>query len=332
MNLVSTVTKLASGLLAENLAEKHAPQEREVMWTRIRQGVKESNNGIVDKLELAASKYVPLFSELLSEKYAPCEREAMWRKIRQGVRGPAADYVYGKFGALANRFMLPLFIEHRPDFHYAFEKLPDYEELFDGWIAGNLSNNCGDLTRFYMLYQNVSHVLGEGVPGDLVELGVYKGNSAKLLAVLGAKHGRHVYLFDTFAGFDERDFKGADAHRQATWHRGHFTDTSVEGVQKLIDRDNVTCVKGFFPESTANMTLPEKIAVAHIDCDLYEPMKAALEMFYPRVPPGGLIIMHDYSSGWWPGAKQAVDEFFADRPEKPVLMPDKSGTAVARRV
>jgi hypothetical protein len=61
-------------------------------------------------------------------------------------------------------------------------------------------------------------------------------------------------------------------------------------------------------------------------------VKAALECFYPRVSPGGILLLHDYSSGHWPGVRQAVDEFFQKLPEKPILIPDKSGTAIVRKM
>jgi hypothetical protein len=60
-------------------------------------------------------------------------------------------------------------------------------------------------------------------------------------------------------------------------------------------------------------------------------MKAGLEFFYPRLAPGGLLLLHDYSSGCFPGAKQAVDEFAKTIPENIVLQPDKSGTAIIRK-
>jgi hypothetical protein len=113
----------------------------------------------------------------------------------------------------------------------------------------------------------------------------------------------------------------------------HFTDTSLAGVQKLVGTESVTYVQGFFPESARNIniTMPQTVAVAHIDCDLYAPMKAGLEWFYPRLSPGGITLLHDYSSGHWPGATQAVDEFFKHLPDKPILAPDKSGTAIVRK-
>jgi hypothetical protein len=72
-------------------------------------------------------------------------------------------------------------------------------------------------------------------------------------------------------------------------------------------------------------------ALVHIDCDLYQPMKAALAFFYPRMPKGGMMILHDYSSGLWEGAAQAIDEFCASSGEFLTLWPDKSGTAMIRK-
>jgi hypothetical protein len=61
-------------------------------------------------------------------------------------------------------------------------------------------------------------------------------------------------------------------------------------------------------------------------------MKAGLECFYPRLSPGGILLLHDYCSGYWPGATQAIDEFFQHRPENPTLVADKSGSAIIRKV
>lgn len=135
-----------------------------------------------------------------------------------------------------------------------------------------MTNNCADLTRCYTLYLNAAQILRDGVAGAIVGLGVYKGNSAVLLAKLGRQHERQVYLFDTFSGFDECDLRGVDSGT-----RMNFLDTSISTVQGLVGTDGVTYVAGFFPESISGFNLPERIAIAHIDCDLYEPMKAGLE-------------------------------------------------------
>jgi hypothetical protein len=69
----------------------------------------------------------------------------------------------------------------------------------------------------------------------------------------------------------------------------------------------------------------------HIDCDLYEPAKAAIEFFYPRLSPGGLLIFHDYANPSWDGIRRSVDEFFSGGAERPVIFGDKSGTAMIRK-
>lgn len=255
------------------------------------------------------------------------ERNRKFRRaISRRVDFVVNTVVYSGVGYLLNRSEGKFTLADRPEFQRDFHNFPNYKQLFRGWTAGNRNKNCGDTARFYFLYQNVRHVLDQGVKGDLVELGVHRGNSARVLAELGRAAGRKIYLFDTFKGFDERDLHGIDGTRPK-----QFADTSVEGVLALVGGEGVTPVKGFFPESLAHVALPEKLAVAHIDCDLHDPMKAGLENFYPRLSPGGLLIMHDYSSGHWPGATRAVDVFFADKPEKPILMPDRSGSAVIRK-
>lgn len=58
---------------------------------------------------------------------------------------------------------------------------------------------------------------------------------------------------------------------------------------------------------------------------------AALDYFYPRMVPGGFLIVHDYGSLHWNGAEQAVDAFFADKPESVVPLPDQAGSVVVRK-
>ena len=206
--------------------------------------------------------------------------------------------------------LTPAFTVHRPDFHRHFNGFPDFEEMSAAWLHGNIENNSGDYTRLYMLYQNIKSLIEAGVPGDFVEFGVHQGNSAYVLAKLARLSGRKTYLYDTFDGSDP---------------------PALSAVQKLVGTDNVVYAQGQFPVSALKGGCPDTIAVAHIDCDLYEPTRAGLEVFYPRLAPGGVLMLHDYGSGFWPGVTKAVDEFFADKPERPVIIPDKSGTAVVRR-
>jgi Macrocin-O-methyltransferase (TylF) len=262
--------------------------------------------------------------ELPSTERSVTIRSAVGRRARKFLDSAICSYVAPRLNRSTS---IPYSIGYKPDSHCEFSGIPCYSRLFELWTSGTATNNCGDMARFYAIYQNVDHVLSENVPGDIVELGVYKGNSAALLATLARKHERHTFLFDTFSGFDCRDLVGSDANPAV-----QFEDATLEAVESLVGKEAVTYIKGFFPQSTIQIEMPTEIAVAHIDCDLYQPMRAGLEVFFPRISLGGLLILHDYSSGAWPGTTRAVNEFFASRAEKPVLIPDKSGTAMVRKM
>jgi hypothetical protein len=200
--------------------------------------------------------------------------------------------------------------------------------LFAKWIRGNRANNNGDAARFISLLLNTRKVMEDHVEGEIAELGVWRGNSAALLARIAEQYGRTLFLFDTFEGFDERDLKGIDGGGS----KGQFQNTSIEYVKQTVGCESrVRYIKGFFPQSIPDGLDDVRFSIVHIDCDLYEPMKAALEFFYPRMSGGGLLIMHDYSSGAWPGATKAIDEFCAAVDQPLILLPDKSGTAICRK-
>lgn len=218
----------------------------------------------------------------------------------------------------------PTFLAYYPDSLPSFSNLPD---LYSRWIRGNKTNNNGDAPRFMALMLNLRQLQEEGIEGDFAELGVWKGNSAAILADYAARSGRQLFLFDTFCGFDRRDIVGVDQG-----HRCEFEDTSIDFVRQTVGHPEITTyLPGFFPDSVTDDVCRRTFALAHIDCDLYEPMKAALKFFYPRMPRGGMLILHDYSSGSWLGATQAINEFYKATGEFISLWPDKSGTAVIRK-
>lgn len=194
------------------------------------------------------------------------------------------------------------------------------------FLHSNVANNSGDLARFYLFNLIFEQLIKERLAGDLAELGVYRGNTAVLLANFGRATRKTTYLFDTFQGFSEADIRGVDAGK-----RREFADTSLEAVRGLVGAERVNYVVGHFPESAADISHELSFSLVHLDCDLYAPMKAGLEYFYPRVVPGGFLIIHDYASLHWDGAERAVDEFLADKRERVVPIPDKAGTAVLRK-
>ncbi len=198
-------------------------------------------------------------------------------------------------------------------------------EDVQGFTAGGM--NQADMARFYFFLLAFDQICKEEVAGDLAELGVYKGHTATLIATMARRLGRTAWLFDTFEGFSERDLRGIDVAVQSA----AFDDTSLEAVRAAVGETNVRFVKGYFPDTTSEVPADATFCLVHIDCDLYAPIINSLEFFYPRLAPGGFLIIHDYSSLCWNGAEKAVDEFFADKSEPVIPLPDSAGSVVIRK-
>ncbi|ETN86846.1 TylF/MycF/NovP-related O-methyltransferase [Paraburkholderia silvatlantica] len=193
-------------------------------------------------------------------------------------------------------------------------------------FANGLDSHNGDMARFYSLCLISDLVAKQKVPGDFAELGVWQGNTAELLAAFARRQQRTLYLLDTFEGFPEEDLDHDEKHLS-----GIFKDTSFEAVKRRVGEERTVFVKGHFPETATQLPDDGQYAIVHIDCDLYVPMVAALEYFYPRMSPGGFILMHDYGSLCWDGAEKAVDEFFSDKAEGVMPLPDLCSTVVMRK-
>ena len=144
----------------------------------------------------------------------------------------------------------------------------------------------------------------ERLGGDIAEVGVAYGASAKLIAMYAA--GRQLHLFDTFDGLPE--LAGIDSRK---FSKGQFR-CSLEEVRRYVGENRVHFYKGLFP-TTAGPVKDKMFSFVHLDVDLYESTLAALEFFYPRMCPGAILVSHDYlTSG---GVNTAFAEFFAHKPE-----------------
>jgi predicted O-methyltransferase YrrM len=144
------------------------------------------------------------------------------------------------------------------------------------------------------------------VPGDIAEVGVYKGGSAKIIC--SAKGDRTLHLFDTFAGLPKVD----DVDQVWPFYEGKFAASYDKVKAYLAQEKNVFLYKGIFPD-TSGPIKDKHFSLVNLDVDTYESTKKCLEFFYPRMSPGGVILSHDYLTA--PGVRKAVDEYFADKPE-----------------
>lgn len=164
-----------------------------------------------------------------------------------------------------------------------------------------------------------------GLLGDIAELGVFQGHTARHLSALFPD--RTLHLFDTFSGFDSRDIaKEPPGSAQA----GDFSDTSISAVLSLLPYPEKAAIHaGFFPETVSELPPDCRFCLVSLDADLYAPTLAGLMYFYPRLLGGGAIVLHDYLSSRFPGVRQAVDEFERENgPLSLVPLADAHGTAV----
>ena len=262
----------------------------------------------------------------------------MFRKIRNTLSDPR-KYFLAALARLQQQICgffqnTPFFMQGQMDIHPKSRwHNPHFNKLTGGFFLIGDSRQrmiCNletwDNTRRDMLILLLRSILERNVHGDLAELGVYKGHTARLIHYYMPE--RNLHLFDTFEGFTDRSVASERAHTNNTISPLHFSDTSLDAVKTYIlpQNNNVKFYKGFFPESIPDTLTTTRFAFVHLDADLYEPILNGLEYFYPKMSPGGIIIIHDYNA--WPGARKAVDDFFAEKPEVPIPMPDKSGSAL----
>jgi O-methyltransferase len=186
------------------------------------------------------------------------------------------------------------------------------DESFRAAMSGVRARTLVHDHACYVLYRAA---LGtRSLTGHVAEVGVYRGGTALLLA-RAFDGAAEVHLFDTFAGMPATDPRH-DLHVA-----GDFQDTAESDVRRLLSRcRGVILHPGFFP-GTATGLEDQVFRFVHVDVDIYRSVLDCAEFFYPRLVPGGVLVFDDYGWSSTTGAREAVDEFFTDRPEVPVYLP-----------
>jgi hypothetical protein len=162
------------------------------------------------------------------------------------------------------------------------------------------------------------------VPGDLAECGVFRGATLVPTAIFlrQKRANKHIFGFDSFEGFDDSVKKdialGGSKHQDRKV--GGLSETSealVSDKLRLFSVEGgVTLVPGYFRDSLSACA-NTRFSFVHLDCDIYDSYRECLSFFYPRLNRGGIILFDEYNDPPWPGCNLAVDEYLADKPEKP---------------
>ena len=239
---------------------------------------------------------------------------------------------------LALKFGLQISRVHSAQARLPVEATP--EDI--AFISGLRPFTMTSAERLWSLVRAVRYVTAEGITGDFVECGVWRGGSVMAMAGELLRLGetdRRIWLYDTFTGMTSPT--EADVEADSGLSASRLLSQTPVG-----DGDNVWCVAGRedvesnissigYPfdmftlvEGDVSQTLttsaPERLAILRLDTDWYASTAQSLEILYPRLTVGGVCILDDY--GHWLGARRAVDEYFAHHGPAPYMHPiDYSG-------
>ena len=179
--------------------------------------------------------------------------------------------------------------------------------------------------RIYALRRAVEYAVSRPVAGAIVECGVWRGGSVMAIALTLLRLGdtsREIYLFDTFEGMTEpgsEDVKhtgetAADILATSTRDSDDWAFASLDQVREAVLSVGYPEERIHFVQGPVEETLPAsetgEIALLRLDTDWYASTKHTLTHLYPRLVPGGVLIVDDYA--YWEGARQAVDEYISE--------------------
>lgn len=172
------------------------------------------------------------------------------------------------------------------------------------------------LRRLDNIQACVERIVAEDVPGDLIETGVWRGGASIFMRGALEAYGdreRTVWVADSFQGLPKPDAQRYPRDEGDPLWRFRELAVPVEEVQRNFERfglldDRVRFLVGWFKDTLPDAPV-ERLSLIRLDGDMYESTSVALESLYPKLSPGGFVIVDDYGV---PGARAATDDFRAD--------------------
>lgn len=178
--------------------------------------------------------------------------------------------------------------------------------------------------RLFALITGLRYIAKHKVPGAVVECGVWRGGAmgAAALTLNALNDPRDMYLFDTFEGMsiptdEDKTFGGGDAMEEflekrtgeesSDWCMASLEDVQTNLKSLGLDLNGFTFAKGMVEDTIPDQSPDGDIALLRLDTDWYKSTKHEMEHLFPKLVPGGILIIDDY--GDWEGARQAVDEY-----------------------
>ena len=191
------------------------------------------------------------------------------------------------------------------------------------------------VSRLISVLKSCKYIVENDIPGDFVELGVWRGGNGilakKIFNMLGSN--KKVWMYDTFTGMTEPSSFDVDSRSKDPaidkynmlqreshndWCFASIEEVKLNCIESGLDIDSFRFIKGDVLQTLKDKSnLPKEISLLRLDTDWYESTKLELELLYPLLSNAGILIIDDY--GDWEGAKKAVDEYFVTFKPKPYL-------------
>jgi hypothetical protein len=202
---------------------------------------------------------------------------------------------------------------------------PDYDDAAKATIRAVRPRTMTAPEKLNALILAVRYVVRYRIPGDIVECGVWRGGSMQAVArtlIEAGDTARRLHLYDTFEGMPpptDRDRRhdgrfavellATNARDSGVWAVATLDDVKEAMRETGYPQENIHYHQGRV-EETIPAVMPDQVSILRLDTDWYESTRHELEHLYPRLTPGGVLLLDDY--GWWEGARQAVDEWLAE--------------------
>lgn len=219
--------------------------------------------------------------------------------------------------------------------HYAMERLANMfnphfhfteagqvwrdDKVFEENYLGLVGDDFHSIDRKYTVNQFLQLV--KNISGDMAECGVYKGATSWFICAFIQELGlnKTLHVFDSFEGLSKPKYEDG-----MYWAAGNLATDEATCRNNLSAFDFVKYYKGWIPDRFTEVEAT-RFSFVHIDVDLYQPTFDAVSFFYERLNKGGIMICDDYGFSTCPGAKKAVDDFFADKTETVIMLTTGQG-------
>lgn len=240
-----------------------------------------------------------------------------WRSDRGAA---SADVLAGLYLDLLKKCLTRSVFEDRSIIPEDSDRSPvpfDLHRRIDGRDWPTSAETMIGLKRLDNLEECITAVIRDGVRGDLIETGVWRGGAAIFMRGVLAAYGdlqRVVWVADSFEGVPKPDPETYPADAGDRLWAEELLAVGREEVERNFARyglldDQVRFLPGWFRDTLPSASI-ERLAVLRLDGDLYESTMVALESLYPKLSPGGFVIIDDYAL---PTCRAAVDDFRAAR-------------------